>query len=359
MISCDALIVGGGPAGSTCARLLGRAGWRVVVADRARFPRSKVCAGWLTPDVFPLLDLTPDQYRASDLTLQPIRGFRTGVLDRRMLHTRYDRVVSYAIRRSEFDAFLLRRAGVCVMEGTPIASFERRGNRWCVNGEIDAAVVIGAGGHFCPVARFLRGGRDSVQPVVAREAEVRLDRAHARIDGETPELYFSRDLEGYAWCVRKGDFVNIGVGRRTSHDFNGHLRTFTAYLERKHIVQDAAALDFDGHAYLAAGAGPRPLSAPGMLLVGDSAGIAYPESGEGIKPAIQSGRLAAEVLIAHGPGRFDAARYLEAVQRGHPRVRSYPPRLRPAAVAAGRLLLGSQRFTRRVVLDRWFLRAHG
>ena len=80
MIRCDALIVGGGPAGSTCARTLRRADWNVVVADRAAFPRDKVCAGWLTPGVFPLLELDPDEYRAAGLTLQEISAFRTGVI---------------------------------------------------------------------------------------------------------------------------------------------------------------------------------------------------------------------------------------------------------------------------------------
>ena len=53
---------------------LGDAGWNVVVVDRAQFPRDKVCAGWLTADVFPLLDLTPEEYRASGATLQEITG---------------------------------------------------------------------------------------------------------------------------------------------------------------------------------------------------------------------------------------------------------------------------------------------
>ena len=64
MLRCDALIVGGGPAGSTCARVLRQAGWHVIVMDRARFPRDKVCAGWVTPGVFRLLDLDPADYRA-------------------------------------------------------------------------------------------------------------------------------------------------------------------------------------------------------------------------------------------------------------------------------------------------------
>ncbi len=80
MAHCDAVIVGGGPAGSTCARVLRRAGWNVVVFDRARFPRDKVCAGWVTPGVFRLLELDPDEYRAAGLTIQDIRGFRTSVL---------------------------------------------------------------------------------------------------------------------------------------------------------------------------------------------------------------------------------------------------------------------------------------
>ena len=51
MDTCDALVVGGGPAGSSCARALERAGLDVVVLDRASFPRDKVCAGWVTPEL--------------------------------------------------------------------------------------------------------------------------------------------------------------------------------------------------------------------------------------------------------------------------------------------------------------------
>jgi flavin-dependent dehydrogenase len=122
--SCDALLVGGGPAGSTAARLLCRAGWDVIVAHRARFPRDKLCAGWLTPDVFPLLDLTPDEYRATGLTVQEITAFRTSVMGGRPVETRYPRVVSYAIRRCEFDTFLLQRSGTRTLEDSSSAPFD-------------------------------------------------------------------------------------------------------------------------------------------------------------------------------------------------------------------------------------------
>ena len=64
--------------------------------------------------------LDPAEYRCAGLTLQEITGFRTGVIGGRSIETRYSQVVSYAIRRCEFDDFLLRRANVRVLDGTPV-----------------------------------------------------------------------------------------------------------------------------------------------------------------------------------------------------------------------------------------------
>jgi geranylgeranyl reductase family protein len=357
VIHCDALIVGGGPAGSTCARILQRAGWNVVVADRAAFPRDKVCAGWLTPRVFSLLDLDPAEYQAEGLTLQEIDSFRTGVLGRSLVETRYSSVVSYAIRRCEFDDFLLRRARVRVLGKTQVTAFRRAGESWVVNEEIEAKVVVGAGGHFCPVARHLRRGPDALQPVVAKEAEFPLTAPDLAPPSRTPQLFFCRDMDGYAWCVRKGNYLNVGIGRRSAEGFGDHVRDFVAFLETTHSLH-VSGLRWRGHAYFATGTGPRPLVGPGMLLVGDAAGLAYPESGEGICPAIESGRLAAEMLVQAGGrcGAEDLQPYADVIERQHPPSHRHGAPVRAAFAAAGRLLLGSPAFTRHVLLDRWFLR---
>jgi menaquinone-9 beta-reductase len=358
LIQCDALIVGGGPAGSTAARRLRLAGRDVVVAERARFPRDKVCAGWLTPDVFPLLDLTPDEYRATGRTLQEITAFRTSIMGGRAIETRYPNVVSYGIRRCEFDTFLLQRAGVRVLEDTFVRTFRRDRGKWIVNESIEASVVIGAGGHFCPVARHLRGNADDHAPIVAKEAEFRIDERRTQVAGTTPELFFCRDLQGYAWCVRKGDYLNVGLGRRGNHGFMTHINDFVAFLERHQIAADVSHVRWHGHAYLGSGVGARPTIGQAMLLVGDAAGLAYQESGEGIRPAIESGRLAAETLIAAN-GRSEAEDlqpYAETLRRLHPPARENPAPVRAALAAIGRVLLNSPAFTRRVVLDRWFLR---
>jgi geranylgeranyl reductase family protein len=366
MIRADAIVVGGGPSGSTCARVLRRAGWNVVVMDRARFPRDKVCAGWLTPGVFSTLELDPGEYRAAGLTLEEITAFRTGVLDRsgerpvrRLIETRYERVVSYAIRRCEFDDFLLRRAGVRVLDNTPVKTIRREADRWIVNDTVEAPVLVGAGGHFCPVAKHLadRGGTVTTiaaAPVVAKEAEFRVPNRAA----DPPELLFCNDLEGYGWCVRKGDYLNVGIGRRESRNFSDHVQRFVALLESTGVLEPGAPVKWRGHAYYATGVGPRPLVAPGALVVGDSAGLAYPESGEGIHPAIASGRLAAETLIAAGHhfGVDELTPYAEALRRQHPPASRPPAAVRNASAAIGRALLGSSLFTRHMLLDRWFLR---
>ena len=358
MIRCDALVVGGGPAGSTCAWALARAGWNVVVADRARFPRDKVCAGWLTPPVFGLLELDPAEYRATGATLQDISGFRTGVIGDPLVETVYERVVSYAIRRREFDAFLLHRSGARILEDTPITTLRRSGDAWVANDAIETPVVIGAGGHFCPVAKYLRGGADTSPPVVAKEIEFELDPEHARTIPATPELFFCRDMEGYAWSVRKGDYLNVGIGRRDSKGFARHIEQFVAFLESRRTLVPGSRPRWHGHAYMARGAGARPILGDGMLVVGDAAGLAFPESGEGIKPAIESGRLAADALIASG-GRASVSAlqpYADGILRRHPSTTPRPVQVRGALAILGRALLRSPTFTRHVVLDRWFLR---
>jgi flavin-dependent dehydrogenase len=265
--------------------------------------------------------------------------------------------VSYAIRRCEFDAFLLRRSGVRVLEDTPIERLRWTGSTWMANEAIEAPVLIGAGGHFCPVARHLRGGADTTTPVVAKEAEFRVNgRVGAR--DAPPELYFCRDLEGYGWCVPKGDYLNIGLGRRDRGDLNRHIGGFIGWLERRGTVKPGDAVFWRGHAYLASGAGSRPLVAPGAITIGDAAGLAYPESGEGIRPAIESGRLAAQVLVeARGRQSIHELRsYAAELERLHPRPSATPAWMRLPTAALGRVLLGSATFTRHVVLDRWFLR---
>ena len=362
MRTCDVLIVGGGPAGSSCARSLVAAGMDVLVVDRARFPRDKLCAGWVTPAAFAALGLPPAEYAATGAVLQEIRGFATGVLEGPQLETRYESVVSYGVRRCEFDTHLLRRSGAQVVENTPLRGLRRASSGWIVNEEIRAPVIVGAGGHFCPVAAHLGRSSTARMLVVAREAEFRLrSPSSSPIVPELPQLFFCRDIEGYGWCFRKEDYLNVGIGRRTAAGFAAHARAFRQFLIDTHRIEGHESEPWRGHAYILAGGATCEPCADGALLVGDAAGLAVKESGEGIRTAIESGIAAAEVLVA-ARGHYNVEALRPYMLKVAPRTtRTLASRLAdalpvPLVRAAARQLLKSPRFTRDVVVERWFLR---
>ena len=364
MESCDALIVGGGPAGSSCAWQLRRHGLNVMVMDKANFPRDKVCAGWITPAVIESLQLNTGDY-ARQHVLQPISGFRTGLIDGEDVETRYPAPVSYGIRRCELDNYLLRRTGAHLRLGEPLESLQRDGKRWIVNGVISTPLVIGAGGHFCPVARFMGSKLGATEPAIAaKEIEFEMtpaQRDDCRVRGDTPELYFCPDLKGYGWCFRKGNYLNIGLGREDNHLLSEQLKDFCGFLKQRGRIPQDIPESFHGHAYLLYGHAVRKQLDDGMLLVGDAAGLAYPQSGEGIRPAIESGLMAAATIIeASGDYRRQqllpyAGRLTARFGSGAASVSTEPSSLRK--FFAG-ILLGNKWFTRHVVLDRWFLHVH-
>jgi flavin-dependent dehydrogenase len=354
------LIVGGGPAGSSCARDLVRAGLDVVLADSATFPRHKPCAGWITPEVAERVDLDLQEY-GREATLQPILGFDTGAIGGPRVLTRYERPVSFAIRRCEFDTHLLRRCGAQVLESTRISGIERVNGRWRANEDIEARMLVGAGGHFCPVARLLGRGQAGMATVAAQEVEFQLQSpGSCPVASDVPEIYFSRDLRGYGWCVRKGAFLNVGVGRLGANGLPDEARAFLSYLVHEGRVPPETATRWHGHVYLVRAGPPPRLIDDGVLLVGDAAGLAYPASGEGILPAVVSGQLAARAIANAAPD-FTGARlagYEEALS-----TRLGPRGALPgsegawarARTWAGRLLLASPWFARHVLVPRRLL----
>jgi flavin-dependent dehydrogenase len=355
----DVLVVGGGPAGSSCAWRLRRAGLDPLVLDQAAFPRDKPCAGWVTPAALEALEFDAHDYRQGRV-FQPITAFVTGQVGAGAVETDYGRPVSFGILRREFDEYLLRRSRARVCEGVRVESVRRAPHGWMVNERFTAPMIVGAGGHFCPVARTLRSSAD--EPVVAaQEVEFRLDprqQAECRVRAEAPELYFCGDLKGYGWCFRKADRLNVGFGRSDRRALTAQVRHFLSFLAERRRVPTDLPTRWKGHAYLLYETAPRPLVGERALLVGDAAGLAYSCSGEGILPAIESGLLAAETLLA-ARGRYDAPDlepYRHAVEQRLGRRR--PSRL-PVWLTAlvGRRLLAARWATRHLILDRWFLHA--
>lgn len=364
MTSYDVLVVGGGPAGSTCAWQLRRGGLRVVVWDRKPFPRDKICAGWITPHVVAALDLDLSDYASAGRALQPIRGFcisRQGDAESRVV---YDHTVSYGIRRCEFDDYLLRRSCAGLRLGEPVRTLRQASDAWVVNDEVRAPMLVGAGGHFCPVAQQLGARLGNGEPIVAaQESEFELTPAQqkaCRVEPDVPEIFFTRDLKGYGWVFRKGRYINIGLGRQDTQKLSRHVADFLTFLVRRGKIPADVAVKTHGHPYLLYDQAERPLVADRALIIGDAAGLAYPKSGEGIRPAIESALFAANtILAANGQyGRAHLSAYEQRViERFGQRAASWSiTNLLPesAANALAGYLFGTDWFARHVVLDRWF-----
>lgn len=365
--SFDAIVVGGGPGGSTAAWRLAQRGARVAVLDAARFPRVKLCAGWVTPTVWRALEIDPASY---PLTLQPFRS-ATLELEDEGLETRWPRTASYGIVRREFDHYLLKRAqeaGALVREGSRVRGVSHRDGMIFLDtgGErLRAPLVIGAGGHHCPVARAF-GEIDAGEAVViTQECETRvgterLSRLTHRLG--TPELFAEPDFRGYGWYFTKGDFLNLGIGCPGDDARDLHRRC-ERMVERLRadgrLPRDLALEPFRGHAYAIRIEKPRRASGPGFLLVGDAAGLARGISGEGIGPAVESGVLAAEAVLggARGGASSVADGYQDSLTRrfgeGRPGVLGRLLDALPHSVIAGfaRWVCRSTYLRRRLVFE--------
>ena len=322
----DAIIVGGGPGGSTCARTLSAAGAHVAVIDRAAFPRIKLCAGWLSPAIWDVLGLSPREYPC-------------GLWEWHTCHVRYrgrDHAIpchGWFIRRYELDDFLLRRSGAELNLGINVKQIERDPDgTWTVAG-LRSRVLIGAGGTHCPVARWLAPPRPR-DPVGVQELELQTDAAAVagtRIgeDGE-PELLLFDDVAGYGWNVPKSDWLNVGCGTldasrvraawRATHD---HLRA-SGHLPE--LVEPALA-HMKGHSYylfdpahLAHAARADGDRRGGAFLVGDALGLAHPVTAEGILPAAISGRRLAEAILAGDPASYVERLHADPVLADYRRV---------------------------------------
>jgi flavin-dependent dehydrogenase len=346
----DALIIGAGPAGSTCARFLVQGGARVALVDRAQFPRVKLCGGWISAPIWDALALAPREYTG-------------GLWEWNTCHVSYrgeDRAIpchGWFIRRFELDDFLLRRSGAELHLGVSAQDIVRDGDGlWSVAG-LRARYLVGAGGTHCPVARLLAPPRPS-GPVGVQEHEFRADpaaiaRTRAGRDGE-PELLLHDDLRGYSWNVPKSDWLNVGSGTVEPHEVRAAWQRARAHFSAAGHIPVEATADLDamkGHTYYLF----NPTHLDGalggkndVLLCGDGLGLAQPLTAEGILPAVVSGRLAAEAILA-GDSRSYPARL-----SAHPVLADYRRvfRLREAAsVLGGRRSGGgpASRFGRRAL----------
>ena len=336
----DAIVVGGGPGGSSCAAVLSDAGMRVALLDRARFPRVKLCAGWLSAPTWDLLGRSADSYPGAIWAWERCHIYYGG-----SRHTSNAR--GYFIRRYEFDDWLLSQSGASVRQH-PVKHMVRDGKEWVIDDKFRSRYLIGAGGTHCPVARSLFPTK-SRTPVAAQELEFQAQAseiAATRVgeDGE-PEILLHGDLGGYSWNVPKSDWLNVGCGTVDPKKVKAAWSSTREFFHDEQHVPASADEMLDhakGHSYyLFDSANLICCQRGNAFLVGDALGLAQPISAEGILPAILSGQLCAQAIVTEAPESYRSLllnhpvfadyallyRIREAASRLRSRSRSAMPRV--------------------------------
>ncbi len=331
----DVAIVGGGPAGTAAAITLARNGSRVILCDKAHFPREKCCGDGLTTGALRRLEqlgvaapkltgftrvdtlhVCSPSGRVAKIPLsaggrRAAAGLRAGV-----------------VRRFELDAALItsaREAGVRVLEGHALGAIEPvdRGIAIEAGGQlIRAAHVVAADGAWSTVRKMLE---PSGSPRHQSPADWHAYRAYAHgvAENAASELwvwFLAELLPGYAWSFPLADGgANVGIclargtgesGRELAERWRRFIDSApltsllgtSATLEPVRSWPIPAALSID-----------RLCALEGrVLFVGDAAGAADPFSGEGIAQALETG-IAAAAAISGGGSRDAAARYRAAM----------------------------------------------
>ena len=307
----DVVIVGGGPAGATAARGLARGGARVLVLDRATFPRNKPCGGGLTwralkrfPDVKAAVPRIPT-HAVRRLYMEAPGGASV------IVETEQPTVLF--VRRLDFDNLLLtlaREAGAEVAEGTDITRVSERASGVRLESRdgrvFDAPLVVAADGVHSTVARRLgfNPGWPRDRVAIDMMAETPSARLRAVDEGTLWVSFAPGSGHGYGYIFPKRGYVNVGVGYLVS-SFKTTIReapyalheTFVAGLKERALLEGEA----DGTCFTPCQVpvgGPLRTTARGRVYVtGDAGGFVNGFSAEGIYFAMVTGDLAARAIL--------------------------------------------------------------
>jgi flavin-dependent dehydrogenase len=327
----DAVVVGAGPAGCAAAAALAARGRRVLLLEKDRLPRRKVCGEFLSARARPALDRLGVLEEVEAIARPITRG---------SLHLASGRALPFAlpssalgISRFAFDALLARRAaalGAEVRCSARVTALERDGPGFLVRwtgaagepgGEAHTAAAIGAWGRWDALDRALErrfGGE--------RSRYVGWSRDYRPGDGVAGEVCLFVFRGGYCGLSPiEGGRAHVAgvVSERLRRELGGGWESVEAHARRSNRALDRALRDATPDAD-ALGTGPvyftrKPPASGGAILAGDAAGVLDPFSGEGQASALASGLLAADeterALAAGAPAERLARDYAAAWRR--------------------------------------------
>jgi geranylgeranyl reductase family protein len=308
----DVTIVGAGPAGSILAYELARQGVKVLLLEKAKLPRKKVCAGGITVRASSLLP-----FDISEVVEDTIYGSRLSFHFSRLRVRTYDRPLAYMVMREKFDYLLASRAeeaGAKLEDGVEVQNIEETKKHVLVKTDDDSfttPILVGADGANSTVVRSL-GLRPGFEYGLGLSCQIAVNREKLwKLDG-----LIGLDLGipgGYAWVFPKKHCLSIGAGG--SFREIKKLKSYTSSLIHAYGLHAPDGHTFQSHLMPLRKKG-TPLGRERILLVGDAAGLIDPLSGEGIYYALKSSYLATRAIRNFMEGKSsDLVEYERGIDR--------------------------------------------
>lgn len=287
----DVVVVGGGPSGATAARHCSLKGLKTLLLEKARVPRYKPCAGGVTIAAFQELGF----------------ALEDGVVDRECCGARVQvkdfckevtagRPLFYTVDRGLFDEYLVRQAaaaGTEVHDGEGAVGIERERTGVVVRTgkeNYKANLVVGADGYFGIVRKALNREFAADEVMFCALCEVELDEEEIdRRYGNLLLVHYGFVGRGYAWIFPKRGCVSAGIGGAfsQSRELPARLREFVSL----HGLDDRVEIK---GGFVPVTRFRHPVYDERVMLAGDAAGFVDSFTGEGIRYAILSGKIAAE-----------------------------------------------------------------
>ncbi len=311
-IDFDVIVVGAGPSGTAAAFQLARSGYRVLMLDKASFPRVKPCGGGIT---IKALDLLP--YSVGPVIERATRDLRMGIKRsagrREEVFSGNAHICVFTVR-AEFDRFNFEKTlqqGVEFQLAGALDRIDERTDHVALSFDgktVTARYLIGADGANSTTRRLLDAGR-YFHRGFAIEGQV----SYADLGMEpVPEFFFGIVRNGYGWLFPKRTHVNVGI---YTFDDNVPLSKHQLRSYALDRVGTDRIFDIVGFPLGFGGRNYAP-NREKIVLAGDAAGFAEPLLGEGIHNAIKSGQAAAAAIIDADQRQLPGLRraYMRAVE---------------------------------------------
>jgi len=301
----DAVIVGAGPAGASCAAMLSKKGSKVLIIDRSIFPREKACGGLISRKTIDFLT------KEFDLQIDSNKIFKINLRFSDDYYSSYksDSPLAIVVRRRDFDNHLVELAqnfGATFIHNCNYINHEEQ-KQFCKvytsKGSVYTRYLIGADGCFSSVAKkaFLRKKWSQWELGIAMSLLVPEEYIPSR-DCEAVDFFFFKVLGGLGWCFPGKGFFNLGVGGWYL-DSKNVIANFYSFMKSAINSEHKIEQFKINSAFLPAGGRARRIAKERVILIGDAAGLVDGFSGEGIFYAVQSAKIASETILNYLPGQ--------------------------------------------------------